>query len=94
LLLRYWALKSEIVIALGGPKLGGQAYGQSKTANTWMANHAERMYGNQHLHAKTVHPGGIVEGSNLSRHVPKEQFDAMLEDKETKRTFKSAGQGR
>jgi NAD(P)-dependent dehydrogenase (short-subunit alcohol dehydrogenase family) len=69
------------------------AYGQSKTANIWMANHANRLFSRKYLYAMSVHPGGIVEGSHLSRHIPKEQFEAMFEDEETRRTFKSAAQG-
>jgi NAD(P)-dependent dehydrogenase (short-subunit alcohol dehydrogenase family) len=34
------------------------AYGQSKTANIWMANEIERRFGAQGLHAMSVHPGG------------------------------------
>lgn len=38
------------------------AYGQSKTANIYMANEIERRYGTQGLHALSVHPGGIKTG--------------------------------
>jgi NAD(P)-dependent dehydrogenase (short-subunit alcohol dehydrogenase family) len=34
------------------------AYGQSKTANIWMANEIERRYGAHGLHGLAVHPGG------------------------------------
>ncbi|KAL0934470.1 ww domain-containing oxidoreductase [Colletotrichum truncatum] len=37
----------------------GKAYGASKTANIWMANEIERLYGSQNLHANSVHPGAI-----------------------------------
>lgn len=37
------------------------AYGQSKTANVYMANGIERRYGSRGLHALSVHPGGILE---------------------------------
>lgn len=33
------------------------AYCHSKTANIWMANEAERLYGSQGLHAVSLHPG-------------------------------------
>ncbi|KIW09361.1 uncharacterized protein PV09_00259 [Verruconis gallopava] len=39
-----------------------KAYGQSKTANIWFANEIERRYGAKHLHATSVHPGGILSG--------------------------------
>lgn len=45
-----------------------KAYGQSKTANIWMANEVERRYGARGLHALSLHPGVI--NTNLSRHLP------------------------
>jgi len=36
---------------------GWAAYGQSKTANIWMANEIERQYGDRGLHALSLHPG-------------------------------------
>jgi len=39
------------------------AYGQSKTANIYMANYIDRTYGPQGLHAWSLQPGGII--SNL-----------------------------
>jgi NAD(P)-dependent dehydrogenase (short-subunit alcohol dehydrogenase family) len=33
------------------------AYGQSKTANIYMANEIERRYGSRHLHSTSVYPG-------------------------------------
>jgi len=39
------------------------AYAQSKTANIYMANHVEKLYGSQGLHAWSLQPGGI--DSNL-----------------------------
>ncbi|KAH9835064.1 NAD(P)-binding protein [Teratosphaeria destructans] len=35
------------------------AYGQSKTANIWMANQIERQYGSEGLHGLSTHPGVI-----------------------------------
>ncbi|KAK5696289.1 hypothetical protein LTR17_024340 [Elasticomyces elasticus] len=35
------------------------AYGQSKTANLWMANEIERRYAGQGLHRLCIHPGNI-----------------------------------
>ncbi|KAJ4258971.1 hypothetical protein NW762_008059 [Fusarium torreyae] len=45
----------------------GMAYGQSKTANIYMANEIERRYGAEHLHATSVHPGIVATG--LTRHM-------------------------
>jgi NAD(P)-dependent dehydrogenase (short-subunit alcohol dehydrogenase family) len=36
------------------------SYGQSKTANIWMANHINRTYGPRGVHALAVHPGAIL----------------------------------
>jgi NAD(P)-dependent dehydrogenase (short-subunit alcohol dehydrogenase family) len=37
-----------------------RAYAHSKTANIWFANEIERRYGDQGLHALSVHPGVIM----------------------------------
>lgn len=51
------------------------AYGQSKTANIYIANEIERRYGAQHLHATSLHPGVISTG--LTRHMPPDSFKGM-----------------
>lgn len=38
------------------------AYGQSKTANIWMANYIDRVFGPLGIHATSVHPGAIWSG--------------------------------
>ncbi|WPH04845.1 hypothetical protein R9X50_00774200 [Acrodontium crateriforme] len=43
------------------------AYGQSKTANIYLANAIHRRYGNKGLTALSVHPGGIM--TELGRHL-------------------------
>ncbi|KAF1808387.1 putative short-chain dehydrogenase [Eremomyces bilateralis CBS 781.70] len=46
------------------------AYGQAKTANIWMANYIDRVYGadtEAPIHAYSLHPGGIY--TNLQQHV-------------------------
>lgn len=48
------------------------AYGQSKTANIYMASEIERRHGPRHLHATSVHPGLIQTG--LGRHMPPDAF--------------------
>ena len=45
----------------------GAAYAQSKTANIWFANEAERRYGARGLYANSVMPGGWQ--SALQKHV-------------------------
>jgi NAD(P)-dependent dehydrogenase (short-subunit alcohol dehydrogenase family) len=69
-----------------------QAYGRSKTANIWFANAIERHYASSHLHATSVHPGGIVS-TGLSVHVSEDTKQAMFGDEATLRTFKSSEQG-
>ncbi|KAL2826419.1 hypothetical protein BDW59DRAFT_65029 [Aspergillus cavernicola] len=43
------------------------SYGQSKTANIYMATGIERRYRSRGLHATSVHPGGIATG--LTQHI-------------------------
>lgn len=50
------------------------AYGQSKTANIYMANSIDRLHGSQGLHAVSVHPGVIID-TELLRHSTKDAFD-------------------
>lgn len=69
------------------------AYSQSKTANIWMANSIERHYASQHLHATSVHPGGIIEGSTLSKHMSEELKQSWFSDPQTQLWFKSVEQG-
>lgn len=38
------------------------AYGQSKTANIWMANYIDRVYGPRGVHGISLGPGGIWTG--------------------------------
>ncbi|KIW94026.1 uncharacterized protein Z519_05342 [Cladophialophora bantiana CBS 173.52] len=66
------------------------AYGQSKTANIYMANEIERRYGGRGgpLHAWSLHPGGIDTG--LQVHA---DFSALLALPEIRRGMKSLQQG-
>ena len=66
------------------------AYGQSKTANVYMANEIERRYGSQNLHGFSLHPGGINTG--LQTHVPQAQKDQWNEPSVLK-MFKTPAQG-
>ncbi|RYO48112.1 hypothetical protein AA0113_g10123 [Alternaria arborescens] len=51
------------------------AYGQSKTANIYLANEIERRHGARHLHATSVHPGVIMTA--LMQHLPPDAFDGQ-----------------
>ena len=53
-------------------------YGQSKTANIWMANYIDRVYGPRGVHATSVHPGSVKTA--LHRHVPPEILEEWSRD--------------
>ncbi|KAF2170864.1 hypothetical protein M409DRAFT_63901 [Zasmidium cellare ATCC 36951] len=48
------------------------AYGQSKLANIFMTTELTRRYSSQGLLGLAVHPGGIFEGSQLTRYMTEE----------------------
>ncbi|KAM0513373.1 hypothetical protein ACHAPE_007835 [Trichoderma viride] len=52
------------------------SYAQSKTANVYMANQIERLYGARGLHGLSVHPGGISTG--LMRYMPEEEIKGFM----------------
>eukprot|EP00243_Klebsormidium_subtile_P004274 TRINITY_DN1813_c0_g1_i1.p1 TRINITY_DN1813_c0_g1~~TRINITY_DN1813_c0_g1_i1.p1 ORF type:complete len:246 (+),score=36.54 TRINITY_DN1813_c0_g1_i1:90-740(+) len=66
------------------------AYGQSKTANIYLATEIERRYGSQGLHATAVHPGGII--TELGRHMDPAMLKSMVTP-ELQLKFKSPEQG-
>jgi NAD(P)-dependent dehydrogenase (short-subunit alcohol dehydrogenase family) len=68
------------------------AYGQSKTANVYLANEIERRYGKEGLHGLSLHPGGIATG--LGKHVAEEDQKAQGWDSpEVRKLLRSAEQG-
>lgn len=67
-----------------------KAYGNSKTANVWMANHIERLYSSQGIHAYSLMPGGIT--TPLQKHVP-EMMEAIKGVARIENFMKSTGQG-
>ena len=67
------------------------AYGQSKTANIYLANEIERRYGSSGLHALSVHPGVVF--TNLQQYVDPEMMKAHAEDPMAVNYMKSAAQG-
>lgn len=67
------------------------SYGQSKTANIYMANEIERRYGSQGLHATSVHPGLILTG--LMQHVDPAVAEQQQKNEEAMRSLKSPVQG-
>jgi NAD(P)-dependent dehydrogenase (short-subunit alcohol dehydrogenase family) len=71
-----------------------KAYGQSKTANIYLANEIERRYGPQGLHATSVMPGGIF--TELGRHLATTDpsfFERLMKDDAVKKALKSPEQG-
>ncbi|KAG5786635.1 hypothetical protein H9Q69_014288 [Fusarium xylarioides] len=68
-----------------------RAYGQSKTADIYLANEIDRRYGSQGLHATSVHPGGIM--TELSRYIPAEVLQALASSDTAKKMIKSPEQG-
>ncbi|MDY7096691.1 MAG: SDR family NAD(P)-dependent oxidoreductase [Pseudomonadota bacterium] len=55
-----------------------QSYGQAKTANILFTVGLERRFGEEGIHALTLHPGGIQ--TNLSRHLSQEQEEDLLKN--------------
>ncbi|KAF9870454.1 WW domain-containing oxidoreductase [Colletotrichum karsti] len=68
-----------------------QAYGQSKTANIYMANEIERRYGSRGLHATSLHPGVI--DTPLSKHIDPAQLSEILTTGTVASQMKSPEQG-
>ncbi|KAK3648195.1 hypothetical protein LTR56_007607 [Elasticomyces elasticus] len=70
------------------------AYGQSKTANIWMANEIERRYGAKGLHGLSIHPGNILTAGwgSMDPRIA-EKFGPFIEMESFKAAFKSIPQG-
>ena len=68
------------------------AYGQSKTANIYMANSIERHYGAKGLHGFSLHPGSIF-GTEQLRHATAEDIAALGGTEALKDVEKSVAQG-
>ena len=73
------------------PYSAWKAYGQSKTANIYMANEIERRYGSRGLHGYSLHPGGISTG--LQIHMSDEVKASFSTDENTMNYMKSVSQG-
>jgi NAD(P)-dependent dehydrogenase (short-subunit alcohol dehydrogenase family) len=67
------------------------AYGQSKTANIYMANEIDRRYGAHGLHATSVHPGVIA--TKLGRYLSEEQLQQLHANPQLAKIWKSPEQG-
>ena len=70
------------------------AYGQSKTANIWMANEIERRYSGEGLHGLSLNPGNILTAGWKQRD-PRvvEKLAPMMETEAFQQAFKSVEQG-
>ncbi|KAI1418698.1 NAD(P)-binding protein [Hypoxylon sp. FL1857] len=64
---------------------GWAAYGQSKTANIYMANQIERLYGAQGLHGYSLNPGSFVS-PNLQKFC-QDEMEATKSDKRMMKYF-------
>ncbi|KAK2594639.1 hypothetical protein QQS21_007615 [Conoideocrella luteorostrata] len=67
------------------------AYNYSKLAAVYLANHIERLYGAQGLHATSLHPGAV--NTNISRNLPQEALNAILTNPYVLKIMKSPQQG-
>ncbi|KAJ5378885.1 hypothetical protein N7509_012004 [Penicillium cosmopolitanum] len=67
------------------------SYGQSKTANLYMANEIERRYGSRGLHATSVHPGMIATA--LMQHMDPAMVEGFKSNEEMYKVMKSPEQG-
>ena len=66
-------------------------YGQSKTANIYMANEIENRYGAKGLHGLSLHPGGIWTG--LQKFIPEETMEQWKARPNVDNILKSPAQG-
>ena len=66
-------------------------YGQSKTANIYMANRVETQYGSKGLHGLSLHPGGIWSG--LQKFIPPETMAQWKSRPNVENILKSTEQG-
>jgi NAD(P)-dependent dehydrogenase (short-subunit alcohol dehydrogenase family) len=68
-----------------------KGYGQSKTANIYMANEIENRFGSEGLHGYSLHPGGIWSG--LQKYVPAETMAEWKARPGVENFIKSTEQG-
>ncbi|KAF1956301.1 NAD(P)-binding protein [Byssothecium circinans] len=76
----------------GGVYEPARAYSHSKTANILFANGIEHRYGSRGLHANSLHPGYIMEGSGLGVHV-QGKYESMAASPEVQAHLKNCAQG-
>ncbi|KAK0311963.1 hypothetical protein LTR01_002877 [Friedmanniomyces endolithicus] len=67
-------------------------YGQSKTANVWMANSIHRRYADKGLIGLSLHPGAIMT-TDLKRHLTPEDYALFGDMAAFEQMSKSASQG-
>ena len=68
------------------------AYGQSKTANIYMANYIDRVYGHNGIRALSVHPG-VILSTELMRHQKVEDLQSIGDPEYFKKIECNAEQG-
>ncbi|KKY27621.1 putative ww domain-containing oxidoreductase [Phaeomoniella chlamydospora] len=67
------------------------AYGSSKTANLYMSNYIDRVFGPRGIHSTSLDPGGIFTG--LQIHVPEDVMTGWKRDPNVQVVMKSPEQG-
>ncbi|PVH95958.1 NAD(P)-binding protein [Periconia macrospinosa] len=83
---------TDINLLEPGAYTPGGAYANSKLANIHFANAIERRYATQGIHAYSLNPGGIVDGSGLQTHIW-DQISQMLKRDDVKCYMKNREQG-
>ena len=86
---RYGPLRLDNV-NFDGVYNGWLAYGSSKTANIYMTNQIERLYGSQGVHGYSVHPGSFLS-PNLQKH-SQQEMEAISKDPRIQKYFTSLEQ--
>lgn len=76
---------------LVGEYNGQIAYGQSKTAMIWTANHLDRLYSSLGVHSLSLNPGGIW--TDLQRYASDAELDGWKQDKALQPLMQSPEQG-
>ncbi len=90
---RYYEINFDNIMLTGGEYDPQHAYAHSKIANIYMANAIERRYGSQGLHANSLHPGGIMEGSGLQVNIDESIMKAWMENPKITNYLKDTKQG-
>ena len=81
----------DINLSGEGVYAASKGYGNSKTAQIWMANYVDRHFGPKGMHATSLMPGGIATG--LQIHMDPAMKEAMSKNPDVINFMKSPEQG-